>query len=150
MMPHNSLSWLKVIGLVGLGIAIGAAVPGPQPTSAKEAKKLSDKLAYANKVYRYINGDETATNDEITQLKGSTGGDPEVGWDGAGPGRRRSDHIVHRRRSLPLLGEPPIRADPHEKGRRRGDVLRDQRGIGNLTARGEQPVAIIAQHLDRH
>src|SRR5436190_22307893 len=46
--------------------------------SAKEAKKLSDKLAYANKVYRYINGDETATNDEITQLKGSTGGDPDA------------------------------------------------------------------------
>jgi hypothetical protein len=44
--------------------------------TAKDAKKQGEKLAFANKVLSYVNGDSTATKDEIAQLKTSTGGDP--------------------------------------------------------------------------
>jgi len=44
--------------------------------TAKEAKKQGEKLAFANKVLSYVNGDSTATKEEINQLKTSTGGDP--------------------------------------------------------------------------
>jgi len=45
---------------------------------ADEAKKQADKLAYANKVYAYIQGNTTVAEGELDLLKTSTGGDPDA------------------------------------------------------------------------
>jgi Skp family chaperone for outer membrane proteins len=48
-MKVERTSWIKGVVLVGIGVAVGVAMPGAQPSSAKEVKKVEPvKIGYVN------------------------------------------------------------------------------------------------------